>query len=178
MSKNNKTKYLNLKKSITIMFVIPFLILTMYIIYITSVRYISFQKVYSSYEDKKLSQNIEKKLEKMAKKVQETKEPLSIRLNKVDKNRQIDKLCVAGPYYPDINKLMGINWKQSSLWERNVVNDDRLFSIFLIYKNNVIPIKLERSSINYIKSYCLIPEKNIDLKLIEDHSKVYLKIIN
>lgn len=156
------------------------LAVTLYVIYIISVHYINFQKVYNSYEDKKLSHNIENKLEKMAKKVRKTKKPLSVNFNELTKNRQIDKLCIVGPYNSDINELMGVDWKQAKLWERNVVNYDRLFSIFIIYENNVIPIKINRADIiSYtINKSCISSNNNVNLELIEDHSKVYLKITN
>lgn len=180
ISGTNKNKYSNLKKIIAIVFAIPFLILTLYITYIISVHYINFQKVYNSYEDKKLAQNIENKLEKMAKKVLKTKKTVSINIDELTEDKEIDKLCVAGPYYPDINKLIGVNWKQSKLWERNVVYYDSLFSIFLIYGNNVIPIKIKRVDINkYITNQsCISSNNDIILELVEYNSNVYLRIKN
>lgn len=147
--------------------------------YIT-VRWIEFQKVYNSFGDWKLAHKIEGKLEKSAKEVRITKKPLFVNLNELTKDRHIDKMCIVGPYNRDINEAIGVNWKESKIWNRQIVNYDSLFSIILISGNDVVPIEIKRKNIiDYkIKSPCISPINNVILKLIEKNSNVYLEIVN
>ena len=52
--------------------------------------------------------------------------------------------------------------------------------MILIYEHNVVPIKIKRSNIiGYkIESSCISPINKVNLELIENNSKVYLKVIN
>lgn len=143
-------------------------------------RWLEFQKVYSSYEDKKLALSIEKTLEKSAKIVKENKKSISINLYELTKNKEFDKICIVGPYNPDINQFLGVDWEQSKIWTSRIVNYDSLFSMFLINKYSVIPIRVNRKDIiNYdIKTPCVKSTHNLNLEFIENNSNVYLKIIN
>jgi len=170
----------SLIKGLTKFIVLMALILVMSISFYITTKWLEFQKVYNSYEDNKLSHKIENKLEKLANSAKRTKKPLSINLDELTDDRQIDKICVAGPYNSDVNKVIGVDWKQSQVWDRQVGCNDTLRSIFLIYDNKVIPIKVKINKIEHIliNQPCMQINNGIIFELIENNSNVYLKITN
>lgn len=148
-----------------------------FIIYNIIFGYCNFQKVYNSSKDKKLANRIEKKLEAMASEVKNTKKTLHIAINELTEGRKIEKICIIGPYNPNINKVMKVNWKQSNLWKSNVVNDDSLFSIFLIDQNNVIPVKIQLTKLKLEGQTCIENNKNdIVFDIYNKNYKAYLHI--
>lgn len=156
-----------------------FLLTSAMIIYLL-INYISVQNVYNSYSDRKLAHKIERKLESSARQLRRTKKTKTINLKNLTKDKKINKICVVGPYNRDINKTINVNWQQSKIWKSEVVNDDGLFSIFLIYDKNVIPIKIKRKAIidynTYLESSCTNFSNNTNIELILNNSYVYLKL--
>jgi hypothetical protein len=134
------------------------------------------QKLYGSIKTKFLSEKIALKIETISDKVKTTKKPISIKLGDLTNNRNIDKFCIIYPYHPNINNFIGVNWKQSDNWKKSVVNDDTLFSIFLIEKTNVIPIKLRLSKLRPEKTICIINKNDINLNFYYKEQKVILNI--
>lgn len=159
--------------------VIFIVLIVIFISFNSIFEYYSFQKVYNSIDDKKLALNFENKLEVMANTVKNTGKPLNIYMNELTNNRQTEKICIIGPYNPNLNNSIKIDWKHSNLWKSTIINNDSLFSVFLINKNVVIPIKIERKAINnYItSSSCTYVKNNTRLELIKNNELIYLKVI-
>jgi hypothetical protein len=153
-------------------------LIIMFIFYSITVEYYNYKKFYNSYEDKKLAERIEKRLEKIASEVKNTKKSLVVNINELVKNEKVDKICIIGPYSPDMKKLVGINWIQADAWNKSIVSDDSLFSILFVQNNNkIIPVSINLMKLRPEKQTCL-ENKNIVFNIYNKNNKVFVQINN
>lgn len=154
------------------------ILIIIFIIYNITIEHNNYQKFYNSYDDKKLAEVIEKKLEKAAINVKNSGKSISINLNELIVDEKIEKICIIGPYSPDMNKLIGVYWNKTDNWEKSVVNDDSVFSIFFIQRDYVIPVKIKLMKLRPEGQVCIENKKDTVFNLYNKNNKVFVYINN
>lgn len=159
---------LSMKKNFKILAI--FIILTVVLIVFDNLNY---KKYYNSFLDKKEAQKIQSKLETTAYFVQKHDTIKYIDTNYLTK-RNINRFCIIPPYFPDADKFINITWKNFPDWQKDIINQQEFYSLILIEKENVLPIKILTYKLKPQKAVC--KDNNAVFKIYKQDFHSYLDI--